>query len=102
LEALDRRSHLVEIREIERRVGAEGKADPVRGERNPSDQIKNRRFLAVASVDAVVDRNFQHIKPVEMIARPLVNDGTISDADPAGLLNARAPAHSITSSARAS
>src|SRR5215470_7197557 len=103
-EALDDVRHLVEIGEVERLVGPDREPDPMRGQRNATDEIENRRPLSLAGIDAVVDGYLEDVEAVEILPRPLADGAAISDADPAFMIGdcLQVAAYSRTSSARAS
>jgi hypothetical protein len=71
LQTLDDGSDLIQIGGIEGDVGPNRKSDPVRQQWYLSDQIENRGLDGFSAADAVVDRDFENVEMIEVLAHPI-------------------------------
>ena len=83
-EPLDRAGNLIEIENVERHIGSDGKPDTVRDHGNFTREVEDAVAPRGISVDAMIDDDFERIEPVEVLACPRIEPLAISDAD-AGL-----------------
>ena len=81
LESLDDRRNLIEIGEVERCIGADGKPDAVGIEGDAADKIEDFGALRGATVDAMVYGDFEHVDVREVRTRPFGKRGAVPDAD---------------------